>query len=624
MSRVLIAATLLITWGAAMAGAGKGKVKELGIPVRGVNWVRLHVGKAADGRECLYATMGQQGDNLFVLQIDPETGEFSQHVAQVPNSHYPTAAIWGKDDRLYVGAAYSGHLLRYDPKKGKIEDLGAINPPHDSFPCRIDNAPDGSLWIGAYGSAGLTRYDPKTGEFTRYGRMDDVDMYCYPLAAPDGIVACQVQVTRPHVVLLDPQSGEKKTVGPVITAGEPGKSVWLFRGADGELYIASSEGNFHIKGMEAQPVQTLPPEQRPPSLSDSSTCSFADAQYQEYRELVIENPEKGIKRQFHLDYEAAGSDIFLVHLGPDGRIYGSSVMPLHMFRYDPRNGDLTDLGRCSTSTGEAYSMGNLDGKMYICAYPGAVLSVYDPARPYHFGEGPDDNPRQIGRMDEISLRPRAMLTGPLGRVWTGSYPAYGTWGGPLAWYDPSTSERKSYRHILQDQSVISLAWIESMGLIAGGTSIEGGTGTHPKADEAALFLWDPVAEKSVWCRSPRQGTQAINTLVAGPDGLVYGICYGRNVRGKDFREIFVFDPKERKFVWHYDIPEGGAHDNSLQVGADGNLYGQTTEVIYRISPAHRRLEVLAKVPGGISVPGPLVGKTLYFARGPRLCAIELP
>jgi hypothetical protein len=253
-----------------------------------------------------------------------------------------------------------------------------------------------------------------------------------------------------------------------------------------------------------------------------------------------------------------------------------------------------------------------------------MLSVYDPGKPYHFGDRPDDNPQDMGRMDDISLRPRAMLTGPLGRVWTGSYPAYGTWGGPLACYDPKTGEKKSYRHILQDQSVVSLAWVESLGLIAGGTSVEGGSGTRPKADEAALFLWDPAAEKSVWVRSPRQGTRAINTLVTGPDGMTYGICYGRNVQRKDFREIFVFDPKERKFVWHYDIPEGGAHDISLQVGADGNIYGQTTQVVYRIKPAERQIEVIAEVPEGIGIPGPLVGKTLYYAKGPRLRAIELP
>jgi hypothetical protein len=613
-------------------------VRDIGVPVKGVNWVRLIVGKDSAGRECLYATMGQQADNLFVLQIDPVTGAFHQAAAPGSGSNYPTAAIWGKDDRLYIGAAYSGHLLRFDPAKGSIEDLGAINPPGDTFPCRIDIAPDGSLWIGCYGTAGLTRYDPKTSEFKRYGRCDDVDMYCYPLVAPDGIVACQIGVTRPHVVLVDPKTGEKKTVGPVITAGEPGKSVSLQRGADGQLYVVSSEGNFHIRGMSAEKMDSPPPAEPPQTLADGSTFSFADAAEQEFRQLAIQKPSgekrpfgfaqgrpEGLEgRQFKLDYQASGTSIFLLHLGPDGRIYGSSVMPLHLFQYDPTTGSLVDLGRCSPAAGEAYSMGNLDGKLYICSYPGAALSVYDPARPYDFGDSPVHNPRDLGRMDEVSLRPRAMLTGPLGRVWTGSYPAYGVWGGPLAWYDPKTGEKKSYRHIIPDQSVAALAWLESLKLIAAGTSVSGGSGTQPKAKEAALFLWDPVKEEKAWSGAPIEGTRSISALLALPNGKLFGIASGRGADGKPFEEIFVFDGARRKVVRSMPVPGGHALDNSLQLGSDGKVYGLTKSVLYRIDPKMHAVEEIFRLPDEFQVVGPLVGKTLYFATNHRLRSLTMP
>ena len=139
------------------------------------------------------------------------------------------------------------------------------------------------------------------------------------------------------------------------------------------------------------------------------------------------------------------------------------------------------------------------------------------------------------------------------------------------------------------------------------------------------FDWDPAKEKKVWQRWPRQGTRTVSSLVAGPDGLIYGIAYGRNARGKDFRGIFVFDPMSRKFVRHLALPaQGGAPDNSLQLGQDGKIYGVTTEVVYRIEPGARTVEVLARIPGGLGIPGPLVGKTLYFARGPHLLSLQLP
>ena len=50
--------------------------------------------------------------------------------------------------------------------------------------------------------------------------MDDVDMYNYPLVNKDGTVACLIRQTQPHVVLFDPQTGNKKVVGPTTTKGE--------------------------------------------------------------------------------------------------------------------------------------------------------------------------------------------------------------------------------------------------------------------------------------------------------------------------------------------------------------------------------------------------------------------
>ena len=161
-------------------------------------------------------------------------------------------------------------------------------------------------------------------------------------------------------------------------------------------------------------------------------------------------------------------------------------MPLAFSPYDPRDRSLRDLGKCSLSDGEAYSMANLDGKLYICSYPAARLSVYDPNLPYHFDPAEHDNPRDVGRMDEISYRPRSMLTGPLGRAWIASVPDYGMWGGPLSWYDPSTGRRGSYHRTWGDGSCHTLAHLERQRLIATGTSVHGGSGTQPRVEQAAL------------------------------------------------------------------------------------------------------------------------------------------
>ena len=468
----------------------------MGIPVRSVNWVRVFPTLDADGRDCLVAVMGQQAAGFTVVKIDPATGAASQATSPDPTANFPTGALRARNGRVYIGAAYAGHLYRYDPATERLDDLGAINPPDDTFPCNMDEDDSGVIWIGCYGSAGLTSYDPAAGSFTRHGRMDGTDMYCYPHVGAGGTIACLIRVTRPHVVVYDPESGLRRNVGPVVVT-EDGGSMSQYRAADGQVYIRSTAGDFRLNGFEAEPVDDLPDPAPSPTLSDGSTADFADRDIQMFHRMAITHPGSGKTRTIPVAYESAGSEIFLVHRGPDDNIYGSSILPLHLFRHDPSTGAMDDLGMCTTASGEAYSMANMDGRLYICSYPGAMLSVYDPARPYHFGKDPDSNPRELGRMDEISYRPRSMIAGPLGRVWTASVPNYGMWGGPLSWYDPATERFGTYRDIAGEASCWALAWLDSHGLLAVGTTIDGGTGTQPRVDQASLFLWDCARRKGV-------------------------------------------------------------------------------------------------------------------------------
>ncbi len=594
-----------------VTGAPIPQIRDIGIPVRSVNWVRLHPGRNSEDRPRVYVTMGQQADNLFVLQVDPETGDFHQFVSPVPRSNYPTATLMSRSGRLYIGSAYAGHLLCFDPKLNALLDLGAINPGAATFPCQIDEDQNGRIWIGSYPGADLTVYDPETGEFTRYGRMSNLDKYNYPLATPDGKIACRIWPTRPHVVVFDPATRESYLVGPITFKGQG--TVRLERRRDGNLYVITSNyGDFLISGNEGIPVTSLPGHIPRPALPDGSSFFFADGKELNYRTLSIRS-RTGRVRSFELDYSASGSDIFYVHTGPEGLIYGSSLLPLHLFRFNPVSGELVDLGKCSSSGGEAYSMANLHGKLYISSYPAARISVYDPSLPYQFGTGPADNPRELGRLDDISYRPRSTLAGPMGRVWIASVPDYGRWGGPLAYYDPGTSERKSYKRIAGDASCYTLAHLESQKLIAVGTTIRGGSGTDPKVNVATLFLWDYHAEEKVWegtIEGRSSPVTVFNALLASPDGLLYGTA-----RGGGIDELFVFNPESRAFIHRAPLPAGRALDLGLQNGPDGKIYGFTSALVYSLDPATRQVEEVLSVDGGIRIAGPILGKEIYFATG---------
>jgi hypothetical protein len=443
--------------------------------------------------------------------------------------------------------------------------------------------------------------------------MDDTDMYNYPMVNADGTICCRIMMTRPHLVVFDPRTGEKRTVGPVA---EKGKDTFdlVKGGTDGAVYIRSSLGNFRVRGFDAAPVNTVPA--RPAPQPATYACSFADADQQLYRKLRVKSAEA--ERTFDLAYTAAGTEIFLVHRGPDGMVYGSSILPLHLFRYNPGTGELADLGKCSAASGEAYSMANFDGKLFIASYPAAMVSVYDPSMPYRYGAGPEDNPRELGRIDDISYRPRSTLAGPLGRVWFASLPDYGMWGGPLSWYEPKTGKKGVYHRIAGDGSCYTLAWLEKRNLMAVGTTIQGGTGTRPKVDRALLFLWDYRAEKKVWEGSPDRPVHAFNALVAAPDGMLYG-----TITGGGAPELFAFDPAKRVFTARTKLPEGSPLDNGLALGSDGFIYGFTSSCFYRVRPPGLKTEVIAREENGFDIPGPIIGKDVYYARGHILRAMRV-
>ena len=86
-------------------------------------------------------------------------------------------------------------------------------------------------------------------------------------------------------------------------------------------------------------------------------------------------------------------------------------------------------------------------------------------------------------------RPRAMVTGPMGRVWIASVPDYGLWGGPLSWFDPGTEAFWDLpRYCRRGELLVAGHGCPRQDLLAVGTTINGGSGTRPRVAQAVLFF----------------------------------------------------------------------------------------------------------------------------------------
>ncbi len=644
-------------------------VRDLGVPVKAVNWVRLHPGRGPDGKPSLLASMGQNNGGLFVLDIDLATGHCRQFNAPSGKQQYPTASFRSpRTGVLYLGSHTDGHLLRYDPAHSDrgLEDLGAIDGDHATFPTGITETPDGLIWIGGYPDCSLTRFDPATSRFTRFGMVDTVDKYLYPLAGADGTLAALTRVVHPHLIVIDPKTGAQKPVGPVTSPEDKTKRLLFYKGLDGLLYLETHTGNFRVQGDRLEPV-TYVPSPLPPfyaagiqaipfrdavPMPDGSVAQWDDGDegagtFRKIR-LTSTNPTVAT-RILPLDWQGRGTNLFVVHLGPDGNLYGSSFLPEHIFRCAPDGSGMINLGRCSLMLGEAYTIGNFsDGTMVFGSYPHANISLYDPRRPWRFGADSDGNPRDIGRLDEVGIRPIGMAIVPTlakldgtivhERMWAANLPDYGTWGGTLTWLDPKTLASGSHRNLIPDCSPFSLLWLPGPKQLLVGMSIEGGTGTRSKARHGAFVLWDPINDQPLYTGDfGIKDMPDVIALTPADHGQVYALLghtrYTSDQLGAaaaGATRVALIDPATRTVIAEAPLPaEFGRMPEQVQFslfrGPDAT-YGITERVLYRVKPGTCDLEVVWRAPVGdqLDTAGPWIGRTFYFATGWRLRTLTLP
>jgi hypothetical protein len=288
-------------------------------------------------------------------------------------------------------------------------------------------------------------------------------------------------------------------------------------------------------------------------------------------------------------------------------------MPLEVFRYDPKVNQSKHLG--AMPGGEVYSMLERQGRLYLCYYGGAVMNLYDPAKPFwKYGTGVDANPVSFGGVGDGHLRPRAMVYGPNGLIYVGSEPPYGELGGALGVWDPQQNRTiENYRHLITNQSIVSLAWDPKSGLIFGGSGNYGGGGTRPVEKEAKFFAFEPGKRKKVFEAALSPGARNYPATWAA-DGKVFTTVGDR---------MFVFDPGEMRVTTAIQLP-GAQVEISLGQLGDGRLVGLTTKGVYVVETGRGEVVHTETAPVPVRCGFAVVDDTVYFGSNAELWRCRLP
>ena len=593
---------------------------DLGIPVlRAAPYTRTLGPDARGEMTKIYSVFTQDAAPIFLVQIDPFTGVSKQYNA--PIGTHPWGLVVGPDKCVYIGTAgdeaRGGLLLRFDPAHPEqgVVNLGKMAASETYVWALASGEGDGCIYGCSYGTGKVTAYDTRTGKFRDYGQMKAGQQYTRPLVVgKDGWVYTAAGMTEPDYIALDPKTGEHHSSRAPEQAGTPpaelAKGGWArFRkGTDGNAYQRDNGKWYRLVAGRAQepaiPEQDLPPAAVPHLKDGRELVSIGyDATW------VLRDPATGKESRGKFEYKGDGMRPFVLGQGPDGQIYGSTILPLWLFRSDPLTGKSEVLG--DLPGGELYSMLPLDGRLWTFDYPGAHVYCYDPARPWDFGDASENNPRNFGSMGDGHLRPRALIYGPGKTFYVGSFAPYGEMGGSMGVFDPANGTVvENHRNLIKNQSISALAYDPKSGLIFGGSDVQGGGGTTPTESQAMFFIWSPAAKKMEQTEALVKGDTGTPAMAAAA-GKVFVVTSPSNT-------LSVWDIKGRKVVKQTPIDCGTMIEISLGVHTDGALYGLTKQGVIRIDPKTFEVKLVGAYAPGVDAGWVMNKHGIFFASGVHL------
>jgi hypothetical protein len=560
----------------------------------------------AKGTERLYASHIYNGDTLDIVATDPLTGETDVFSSPVAGEIGAWAMVLGPDGHVYIGTLPTAHIMRVDWKTKKLVDMGRPIS-NEQYIWQLTVGHDKNIYGCTYPSAKLIRFNPATGKSEDLGRMSKTENYGRFISADNkGFVYVGIGMAR-DLVAYEIATGQHKSILPQDMKGQG--AVYVVQGTDGIVYASAGGKWIRLDGFTATSVAGNSGPITPPlTLADGRHVSY------EGRSVSVQNQD-GKAVQSTTGYRGKNLGIFLIGLGPDDRLYGSTGMPAHLLWASPDSDQWGEIA--NAGSGEVYSFLAWRDKLIAAGYGLTTpVMLYKPDQPWKPGPKPEDNPWQISYKGQTTTwRPMAMIAGPQEKVYIGAISGYGLLGGPLCVFDPATGKLDQYSHVVQDHSVVALA-VTAEGMIVGGTTTSGGGGSHPTQTEAKIFLWDPLKREKLFETVAVSGNSSVDALGVGKDGLVYGFA------NKGF--MFVFDTRIRKII--YTKPTGIEQVifNAIGRGADGNLYGLHAGGIFTIDEKEREIKQIATYPPGVTGGFAIRGKRIYFTSGPQIVSYMLP
>lgn len=572
----------------------------------------------------------------YVLIVDADSGKCTQVAFPEGLHDYPFASMCSRSGLYYTGA---GHMLMVlDPFHERFVAWEKPAPEEEIVGFAFAEDAEGHVYLTTYPSCKLLRIDAASGKASVVARLDMDQKYAMTLAVDsDGWVYAGIGTTEAGIAAYCLADGKLLTLkgsGPSVRG-----SGHVHMGKDGQVYASlpafSTEKSspalewYRLDGGKAISVEE----------TDVSASYYKGTGYRKLHqdlsggrkvvkyelaegELVIQEPD-GRQTEFPLSYQGNGTALSPMIGGPDGRLYGTSNHPLHLYRYDPDTEELLNFGGKVVEQGGggnicAYT--SLGPYIIGAAYAGGHLHILDTRKPLQHGTYPARNPRLV-YSDERIHRPRCAFAHPDGNhVLVGGFPGYGAVGGSLIVLDVDAETTSVYEHdvVVPNQSTLSLG-VLSCGNVIGSTSIETPGGGAPAAREAVLYRFDWQHRRVTKQWSPIPDAREISLLVVDAQNRVHAITSDSI--------YFVFDPVRESLIYCEDVSEWGAIvRNGLLLVNDASgsqvVVGLLSRGLFMVQPDVMKPRLVTELPKEATSGLALLQGKIYYGCGSELWSYE--
>ncbi|MFC3773744.1 FIMAH domain-containing protein [Paenibacillus sp. GCM10012303] len=606
--------------------AASGAYEMLGTPLKRVVGVGGAPFDGPDGTPYISASVNGSpaqfvSVHALTLQVDK--------IIEIPGTSSAPSMTTGADGNVYIGTTGSAELFRYMPGSAELESLGKPVA-GETYIYGLTNGPGGKLYGGTYPGGKMFEYDPATGVYRSYGTLVPGEKYIKATAydAERGLFYVGTGTSN-RLVEFDPATGavsanwmpgslsveeypnsinliggklfiqlnksSKLIVMDKLTKAieytRTGVSTDVIPSPDGTKAYFFTPGDAFVHAYEFATKQTTPvfrfgkyngwKSARIIQTGTPQAPVYTLSSWAGYNAAVTYDFAAAKQQGQPIDVPGQPIEIRSIGVGPDGKVYSSGIQG-GVGIYNPATSVMEPV---TLGISQAEGITAIGDVLYFGIYPQARLAMFDTSRPTGTG-----NPAEIAKLpaDSLQDRPFGMVgVQELGKLFMGTVPQYGQLGGAFIVYDLATKALQTYRNLVLDQSIITLAYKD--GKVYGGTSIWGAYGAPaPTATEGKMFVWDAATGQKELEIVPVPGNEAVTSLIVGPDGNIWG--FGEGV-------LFIFNTASRMVTETHEvlpIRYTGTvwTDAFMASGKDGNVYGTARGQFFRIDGKTKQALIL--------------------------------